>query len=76
MDKEEIIANGVTDDFAWYELSRARDRLNEVTTILKNLEDTLKARSREVSSYTGYLERKVRTLEELVSKEFTEAVNE
>lgn len=76
MDKEEIIANGVTDDFAWYELSRARDRLNEVTTILKNLEDTLKARSREVSSYTGYLELKVRTLEELVSKEFKEAVNE
>jgi hypothetical protein len=56
-------------------LSRARDRLNEVTTILKNLEDTLKARSREVSSYMGYLERKVHTLEKLVSKEFKEAVN-
>ena len=65
MDKEEIVANGVTDDFAWYELSRVRDRLNEVTAILKNLEDTLKARSREVSSYTGYLERKVRMLEAL-----------
>ena len=61
-DKEEIVAHGVTDDFAWYELSRARDRLNEVTTILKNLEDTLKARSREVSSYTNYLETKVRML--------------
>lgn len=61
-DKEEVIAYGVTDDFAWYELSRARDRLNEVTDILKNLEDTLKARAREVSSYTSYLETKVRML--------------
>ena len=64
MSKEEIIANGVTDDFAWYELSRARDRLNEVTSILMDLEGTLKARSREVSSYTGYLERKVHMLKQ------------
>ena len=64
MDKEKVIANGVTDDFAWYELSRVRDRLKEVTAILKNLEDTLKARSREVQSYTGYLETKVRMLKQ------------
>lgn len=75
MDKEEIISNGVTDDFAWYELSRARDRLNEVTAILKNLEDTLKARSREVSSYTGYLETKVRMLKQELEAH-KEAVNE
>jgi hypothetical protein len=74
MDKEEIVANGVTDDFAWYELSRARERLNEVTAILRNLEDTLKARSREVSSYTGYLERKVRMLKQ-EQEQKKEAVN-
>ena len=74
MDKEEIIANGVTDDFAWYELSRARDRLNEVTAILKNLEDTLKSRSREVSSYTEYLETKVRMLKQ-EQEQKKEAVN-
>lgn len=74
MDKEEIIANGVTDDFAWYELSRVRDRLNKITAILKNLEDTLKARSREVSNYTGYLETKVRMLKQ-EQEQKKEAVN-
>ena len=74
MDKEEIIANGVTDDFAWFELSRARDHLNEVTAILANLEDTLKARSREVSSYMGYLEAKVRMFKQ-EQEQKKEAVN-
>ena len=43
MDKEEIISNGVTDDFAWYELSRMRVRLDEMVTMLNNLQNTLKA---------------------------------
>ena len=66
MDKEEIISNGVTDDFAWYELSRMRVRLDEMVTMLDNLQDTLKARSAEQQSYMNYLEGKVRMLKELV----------
>jgi hypothetical protein len=66
VDKEEIISNGVTDDFAWYELSRMRVRLDEMVTMLDNLQNTLKARSVEQQSYMNYLEGKVRMLQQLV----------
>ena len=66
MDKEEIISNGVTDDFAWYELSRMLVRLDEMVTMLDNLQNTLKARSVEQQSYMNYLEGKVRMLQQLV----------
>jgi hypothetical protein len=63
VDKEESIYNGVTDDFAWYELSRMRVRLDE---------NTLKARSVEQQSYMNYLEGKVRMLKELVPQDAKE----
>ena len=72
MDKEEIISNGVTDDFAWYELSRMRVRLDEMVTMLDNLQNTLKARSVEQQSYMNYLEGKVRMLKELVPQDAKE----
>lgn len=72
MDKEEIIYNGVTDDFAWYELSRMRVRLDEMVTMLENLQNTLKARSVEQQSYMNYLEGKVRMLKELVPQDAKE----
>ena len=72
MDKEEIISNGVTDDFAWYELSRMRVRLDEMVTMLENLQNTLKARSVEQQSYMNYLEGKVRMLKELVPQDAKE----
>ncbi len=72
MDKEETIYNGVTDDFAWYELSRMRVRLDEMVTMLDNLQNTLKARSVEQQSYMNYLEGKVRMLKELVPQEAKE----
>ncbi len=72
MDKEETIYNGVTDDFAWYELSRMRVRLDEMVTMLDNLQNTLKARSVEQQSYMNYLEGKVRMLKELVPQETKE----
>jgi hypothetical protein len=72
VDKEETIYNGVTDDFAWYELSRMRVRLDEMVTMLDNLQNTLKARSVEQQSYMNYLEGKVRMLKELVPKEAKE----
>ena len=72
MDKEEIISNGVTDDFAWYELSRMRVRLDEMVTMLDNLQNTLKARSVEQQSYMNYLENKIRMLKELVPKDAKE----
>jgi len=63
---------GVTDDFAWYELSRMRVRLDEMVTMLDNLQNTLKARSVEQQSYMNYLEGKVRMLKELVPQETKE----
>jgi hypothetical protein len=72
VDKEEIIYNGVTDDFAWYELSRMRVRLDEMVTMLENLQNTLKARSVEQQSYMNYLEGKVRMLKELVPQDAKE----
>lgn len=72
MDKEETIYNGVTDDFAWYELSRMRVRLDEMVTMLDNLQNTLKARSVEQQSYMNYLEGKVRMLKELVPQDAKE----
>ena len=72
MDKEEIISNGVTDDFAWYELSRMRVRLDEMVTMLDNLQNTLKARSVEQQSYMNYLEGKIRMLKELVPQDAKE----
>jgi hypothetical protein len=72
VDKEETIYNGVTDDFAWYELSRMRVRLDEMVTMLDNLQNTLKARSVEQQSYMNYLEGKVRMLKELVPQETKE----
>jgi hypothetical protein len=72
VDKEEIISNGVTDDFAWYELSRMRVRLDEMVTMLDNLQNTLKARSVEQQSYMNYLEGKIRMLKELVPQDAKE----
>jgi hypothetical protein len=72
VDKEESIYNGVTDDFAWYELSRMRVRLDEMVTMLENLQNTLKARSVEQQSYMNYLEGKVRMLKELVPQDAKE----
>jgi hypothetical protein len=72
MDKEEATFNGVTDDFAWYELSRMRVRLDEMVTMLENLQNTLKARSVEQQSYMNYLEGKIRMLKELVPQDAKE----
>jgi hypothetical protein len=72
VDKEEIISNGVTDDFAWYELSRMRVRIDEISTMLENLQNTLKARSVEQQSYMNYLEGKVRMLKALAPQDAKE----
>jgi hypothetical protein len=72
VDKEESIYNGVTDDFAWYELSRMRVRLDEMVTMLENLQNTLKARSVEQQSYMNYLEGKIRMLKALVPQDAKE----
>ena len=72
MNKDEVVFNAVTDDFAWYELSRMRVRVNEMATMLENLQNTLKARSVEQQSYVEYLESKVRMLKELVPQDAKE----
>jgi len=47
-------------------------RLDEMVTMLDNLQNTLKARSVEQQSYMNYLEGKVRMLKELVPQEAKE----
>jgi hypothetical protein len=49
-----------------------RVRIDEISTMLENLQNTLKARSVEQQSYMNYLEGKVRMLKELVPQDAKE----
>ena len=69
---DEYMSYGVTDDFAWYELTQMTNEMRALASRFENMERTLKARSREVQSYAEYLESKVRMLKELVPQESKE----
>lgn len=69
---EEQFVFGVTHDYAWNELMSMKKQLLELANRCENLEETLKARSNEVSNYVQYLESKVRMLKELVPQEAKE----
>lgn len=69
---DEYMSYGVTDDFAWYELTQMSNEMRALASRFENLERTLKARSREVQRYAEYLESKVRMLKELVPQEAKE----
>lgn len=66
---EEQFFCGVTDDYAWYELTEMKKKHYELATRCENLERVLKARSSEVSEYVQYLESKIRMLKELVPQD-------
>lgn len=67
-DEEQFVC-GVTDDYAWYELTEMKKKLHELAARCENLEKVLKARSSEVSNYVQYLESEVRMLKELVPQD-------
>lgn len=54
---------GVTDQFAWYELSRMRDYAEGMVTRLKTLEDALKEQSEATQNYFSHLTRTIEKLE-------------
>lgn len=63
---DEYHTYGVTDDFAWYELTAMKNTLQQLTSRFENMERTLKSRSVDQGQYVNYLENKIRMLKELV----------
>jgi chaperonin cofactor prefoldin len=54
---------GVTDEFAWYELTRMRLQVTEVAERLRNLQKTLKEQSDAQHRYFAHLQRKLSDLQ-------------
>ena len=69
---DEYMSYGVTDDFAWYELTQMSNEMRALASRFESLERTLKSRSVDQSRYVQYLESKVRMLKELVPQEAKE----
>jgi uncharacterized protein YlxW (UPF0749 family) len=69
MSYDNVNCEGVTGDFAWYELTRLQVKIQEMLSTVENLQNTLKAREREQQSYVEYLETKVRMLQGAQVKE-------
>lgn len=69
---EEYMSYGVTDDFAWYELTQMADEMRALASRFANMERVLKSRSVDQRRYVDYLESKVRTLKALVPQEAKE----
>ena len=63
---DEYHTYGVTDDFAWYELTAMKNTLQQLMSRFENMERTLKSRSVDQGQYVNYLENKIRMLKELV----------
>lgn len=69
---DEYHTYGVTDDFAWYELTAMKHTLQQLTSRFENMERTLKSRSVDQGQYVNYLENKIRMLKELVPQDAKE----
>lgn len=69
---DEYHTYGVTDDFAWYELTQMADEMRALASRFANMERILKSRSVEQRRYVDYLESKVRMLKELVPQDAKE----
>ena len=63
---DEYHTYGVTDDFAWYELTAMKNTLQQLMSRFENMERTLKSRSVDQGQYVNYLKNKIRMLKELV----------
>jgi hypothetical protein len=69
---DEYHTYGITDDFAWYELTQITNQMRALASRFENMERTLKSRSVDQGRYVQYLESKVRMLKELVPQEAKE----
>ena len=69
---DEYHTYGITDDFAWYELTAMKNTLQQLTSRFENMERTLRSRSVDQGRYVQYLENKVRMLKEFVPQEAKE----
>jgi len=69
---DEYVSYGVTDDFAWYELTAMKNTLQQLASRFENMERILKARSSDHRRYVDYLESKIRSLKELTPQEMKE----
>jgi hypothetical protein len=69
---DEYISYGITDDFAWYELTQMTDEMRALASRFANMERILKSRSVDQRRYVDYLESKVRMLKELVPQDAKE----
>lgn len=60
--RDEVVSMGVTDDFAWYELTRMREQAEALASRMQNMEKVLKRRSEEQHQYILHLQRKLDAL--------------
>jgi hypothetical protein len=56
---DEYQTYGITDDFAWYELTEMAKQLHALAERFKNMERVLKARSYEQNTYVHFLQQKM-----------------
>jgi hypothetical protein len=69
---DEYHTYGITDDFAWYELTAMKNTLQQLASRFENMERTLKSRSVDQGQYVNYLENKIRMLKELAPQDAKE----
>ena len=55
----EVVSMGITDDYAWYELSVMKNQAMQLADRMGNMERVLKRRSEEQYQYAQYLQRKL-----------------
>jgi len=72
VDNDEYHTYGITDDFAWYELTAMKHTLQQLASRFENMERTLKSRSVDQGQYLNYLEGKIRMLKALVPQDAKE----
>ena len=64
MNEDSYTTYGITDDFAWYELTAMSNKLRELASRFENMERVLKTRSKEQAMVYGQLVSKLRDLTE------------
>jgi hypothetical protein len=65
---DQVVSLGVTDDFAWYELTRMREQAEVLAGRMQNMEKILKRRSDEQQEYIVHLQRKLGALQAEINK--------
>jgi hypothetical protein len=66
--EKEVMSMGLTDDYAWYELSVMKNQAAQLASRMENMERVLKRRSEEQYQYVRYLERKMGELQKRLNE--------